>query len=713
VLFAALPNAQAKLVFLTFDELPQPTDIDPSVEVENIRFTYEGGSFAVYNSLDTFAQGVDALNLDGPVLEGDTLGTLTIDFLGAVDEIEFAVALATLDPLVPALSVELFDTSFASLGSTFINNQLADSWDRILARPFLLHRRSIRAANGSHVRPRRRGFGPGLRHRQPQGPDGSRAQQPDSRGPGDTPSGRRSHAPALQTPVLDPHEMNPDLAHPTDCFHQPSHHGACIMTMKNDPRWVEDEIVARNERIELDAAASAGPGPETFDRRDFLRRSLGALATTSMVLSFGEFSKRLAYAGGPGPGYGELFPTIDQATGLLLLKLPEGFTYRSFGWTGDTLQGRALTPGAHDGMAAIPIGANQVVLIRNHELTPPSSGGGSAFRAPTYDPKANGGTTNLLFNLQTGKLERSWASLSGTVTNCAGGPTPWGSWLTCEERFASPGERGLTKTHGWILEIPAFGWARPVPHWDMGRFVHEAIAVDPETGIVYETEDATPSGLFRFIPNVPGNLAQGGKLEMLAVVGQPGIFLGEEQENNTIFDATWVPIADPRVNQGVSCYSQGAALGGAGFARLEGAWYGSGKIFINSTSGGPAGQVWEYDIAAETLRVVFQSPDNGVLDNPDNIAVSPRTGGLILCEDGELEGQRMQVLSTDGQIAPFAQNNIILNGERNGIVGDFRPFEWAGATFAQSSTGQLWLFANIQTPGITFAITGDWERGGL
>ncbi|MGH7960751.1 MAG: alkaline phosphatase PhoX, partial [Candidatus Binatia bacterium] len=97
------------------------------------------------------------------------------------------------------------------------------------------------------------------------------------------------------------------------------------------------------------------------------------------------------------------------------------------------------------------------------------------------------------------------------------------------------------------------------------------------------------------------------------------------------------------------------------------------------------------------------------LDNPDNITVSPR-GGLLLCEDGDLVGQRLIGLTPAGEAFPFAQNNVVLNGEKNGIVGDFRDKEWAGACFSKDGK---WLFANIQTPGITFAITGPWNKNVL
>ena len=156
---------------------------------------------------------------------------------------------------------------------------------------------------------------------------------------------------------------------------------------------------------------------------------------------------------------------------------------------------------------------------------------------------------------------------------------------------------------------------------------------------------------------------------------------------------------------------QGFDKGGASFSRLEGCWYDSGSIFFTSTSGGTVGegQVWHYDPRREELRLIFESPAQRVLDNPDNITISPR-GGILLCEDGDRVGQRLIGLTPRGEIFPFAVNNVVLNGEKNGITGDFRGREWAGATYSPDTR---WLFVNIQTPGITFAIIGPWDNGAL
>jgi secreted PhoX family phosphatase len=135
-------------------------------------------------------------------------------------------------------------------------------------------------------------------------------------------------------------------------------------------------------------------------------------------------------------------------------------------------------------------------------------------------------------------------------------------------------------------------------------------------------------------------------------------------------------------------------------------WHGDGKIYFVATSGGPQrGQVFEYDPKTDRLRLIFSSPGNDVLDSPDNITFSPR-GGMVLCEDGS----GRDGLTLDGQIFRFAENNIVLNGER-GFMGDFSGSEWAGATFEPKNGN--WLFVNIQSPGITFAITGRWKQGPL
>ncbi len=412
------------------------------------------------------------------------------------------------------------------------------------------------------------------------------------------------------------------------------------------------------------------------------------------------------------PGYGPMIPVKDESTGLPLLHLPEGFRYRSFGWRGDPLDSGAPTPGAHDGMAAFGALTGPVTLIRNHELSP-----APAFDARlAYDAQAGGGTTTLTFDPDKGVVIAARASLAGTLRNCAGGATPWGSWLSCEEIVTGPSEQPiLTRPHGYIFEVPANSTATLEPLVDMGRFVHEAIAVDRDTGMVYETEDQRQSGLYRFTPKTRGQLAAGGRLQMLAVDGRQRLDLRTGQRPGARYGVHWVDIDEPNkghadVAKSASggVFAQGLAAGGAIFARLEGAYFNDGRVFVTSTDGGDArmGQVWQLDVKAQELRLVFESPGAHVLNMPDNLVVSPR-GGLVLCEDGTTN-PCVHGLTRDGQIVRFARNNVILNGEHGGIVGDFRAMEFAGATFSPDGR---WLFLNVQSPGFTVAITGPWEQG--
>jgi secreted PhoX family phosphatase len=462
-----------------------------------------------------------------------------------------------------------------------------------------------------------------------------------------------------------------------------------------------------------------------FDRRLFLASSFSAGAALAMqrLVARGELFGSSTYStliAAKGAGaYGPLRPTAANNTGETLLALPEGFQYVIFGKTGDKMSDGNQTPRAHDGMAAFNV-KGELRLIRNHEINNQLGKEGVTIGDPqkSYDTLAGGGTSTLVIDPKTREVKRSFISLSGTLQNCAGGPTPWGSWVSCEETILGPikfkdtrgVERGgFTRNHGYCFEVSATDddLKQAVPLKEMGRFVHEAIAVDPQTGIVYETEDRGSAGFYRFLPKKKGKLADGGQLQMLAIKDKPQFDTRTGQKQGAKYDAVWVKIDNPDPpnpeSDDLSVYKQGLKKGAATFARLEGCWYGNGSIFFTATSGGDQrrGQVWQYTPQGKNdglLTLLFESPDVAVLDGPDNLCVSPR-GGLVICEDGGAE-QFVRGLTPEGKIFDLARN----------VVPGFETREFAGATF--SPDGQT-LFFNIQTPGLSFAVWGPWNEGAL
>lgn len=467
------------------------------------------------------------------------------------------------------------------------------------------------------------------------------------------------------------------------------------------------------------------------NRRDFIKggSTVAASAAFAALASNQAVAASLPYTS----SYGPLAPVADKATGLFLLALPEGFEYTSYGWTGQLQKDGKNTPTDHDGMAVVAARGNTIALVRNYEL----SEGESSKSHPrgdisVYNDAQHGGTGNLLFDVLNGKFISSWNSLGGTIRNCAGGPTPWGTWLSCEETFHPWGEGPQGVNHGYVFEVPGFGISDGKPIREMGRFSHEAAAVDPATGIVYETEDARESAFYKFVPEGKwGDLKSGGKLWAMVLNGQQRIDLRGGLTAGTVWDVTWQEVPDPDA-QNARCYDQ--ATDAAIVERGEGCWYDQGKIYFVSTSGGAAnlGQIFCYDPRKETLTMLFESSDaTAQVDGPDNIAVSPR-GSILMCEDGGSDPKRLVALTKDGNTFPFAENRIALDkGDLSTIDGiypgteaffwddvgestdgtnrrSFTSREWAGATFYGR-----WLFVNIQSPGVTFAITGPWENGAL
>ncbi|MGH3071348.1 MAG: PhoX family protein [Gaiellaceae bacterium] len=480
------------------------------------------------------------------------------------------------------------------------------------------------------------------------------------------------------------------------------------------------------------------------DRRGFLQRV--AVATGGAALwPFADVVATAEASRGATLG-----PVQDLRDGKVRLHLPEGFEYRSFHDTDGppvVLGDGTVLPGRHDGMAAFPGPEGKVWLVRNHEVNGPAP----AFGPGTpYDSGTAGGTTTSLVDGR-GNVHDSFTSLNGTQMNCMGGRMPWGSWITCEETVNGPDvgadftgapNTSLQKQHGYIFEVPAGGQSNRTPIHSAGRFAHEAVAFDPAGGILYMTEDnfGFPSGFYRYTPPVnpmeSGSLADGGQLQMLAVVGQPNANLAAAQRQRATYDVTWVDIEQPDVvfpytpgqpaptsnNDAINFVgNQGRAQGAAWFSRIEGCVYDRGTVYFCCTQGGgPAesgpdtiggfgngnGQIWAYRIEEQTLQLIFESPGAATLDLPDNVTVRSGRGTLVLCEDGTGDNF-LRGLSRGGQIFDIALNRLTRNATGAPRFGE----EFAGATF--SPDGDT-LFVNIQaSQGITFAIWGPWQQLGV
>ncbi|MDH4090303.1 MAG: PhoX family protein [Cyclobacteriaceae bacterium] len=423
----------------------------------------------------------------------------------------------------------------------------------------------------------------------------------------------------------------------------------------------------------------------------------------------------------PGYGYGPLIPDRKR-----IFNLPKGFSYQIISKQGTPMSDGLLVPGKGDGMATFTGNNDRTILIRNHENIPNDLRNGPFGRRNEllfkvdkrkfYDYGSGrfpciGGTTTLVYNHQTKKVEKEFLSLVGTIRNCAGGPTPWNSWITCEETLEKANGT-LEKDHGYVFEVPATengGLAEPIPIKAMGRFNHEAVAVDPKTGIVYLTEDDAEGLLYRFIPSMPGKLHQGGTLQALAYRDQRSLDTRNWEGISPYTLAVkkmspvrWIDLDDIESPHN-DLRHRGFVNGAARFARGEGMWHGNDEVYFACTNGGKkkAGQVFRYKPSPyegtprenETpggIELFAEPNDKDILKYCDNLTIAP-WGDVVLSEDDNhpfLVG-----------ITPAGGYYKL--GENVGYES-----ELAGAVF--SPNGRT-LFVNIQHAGLTLAIEGPWQ----
>ena len=436
----------------------------------------------------------------------------------------------------------------------------------------------------------------------------------------------------------------------------------------------------------------------SLSRRNFL--GLTGVGAASFVLAS---PLKNLYA-----NFAEGQPTASKKFGSLVpdpqgvIDLPKGFKYRILSSVGTEMNDGNLVPDLHDGMAAFPGKNGTTILVRNHELSPAETTDNLNSNIFKYDPRSPGGTTTVIVDSDR-QLQKHFISLAGTNRNCGGGSTPWNSWISCEEDIATPyPPPGYTladvlpywgkveRKHGYNFEVPTTeGVAKPVPLVAMGRFRHEAIAVDPQTGYIYQTEDQLDSCLYRFRPHDSQNLLAGGILEALVIKDFPQIDTSVDLTVGKPYAVRWVKLEDVDPQHDTLRYeaqSKGAAL----FKRGEGICYGNGEMYWTCTNGGSAGvgQIFRYNLAQEKIELFIESPSPEVLDYPDNLILAP-FGDLIVCEDGAGE-QFLVGITPQGQYYRLARNA-------------FNNSEFAGICFAPDGKT---MFVNIYQPGMTLAIWG-------
>ncbi|MFE9043954.1 alkaline phosphatase PhoX [Streptomyces sp. NPDC012421] len=385
-----------------------------------------------------------------------------------------------------------------------------------------------------------------------------------------------------------------------------------------------------------------------MERRSFLR---GAVIGTSAAAFGGTLMAGAAYAAPAQPGtgpYGAL--GAANANGIML---PAGFTSRIVARSGQTVPGTSYTwHNAPDGGACYVDGSGWI-YVSNSEINP--SGGASALR----------------FN-SSGTVTGAYRILSNTRQNCAGGKTPWNTWLSCEE-----------VSLGYVYETDPYGVNAAVRRDAMGRFKHEAAAADPVRRVIYLTEDETSGCFYRFVPTTWGNLASGTLQVLVAGTATSGSF-------------TWQNVPDP---DGSPTTTRTQVSGAKKFNGGEGCHYADDKVWFTTKGDN---RLWQLNLTNNTYELAYDDslvPGGAApLTGVDNVTGSS-SGDLYVAEDGG--NMEICLITPDDVVSPFLR-----------ITGQSAS-EICGPAFSPDGT-RLYFSSQRGTTGsssggITYEVTGPFR----
>ena len=397
------------------------------------------------------------------------------------------------------------------------------------------------------------------------------------------------------------------------------------------------------------------------NRRAFLRRSLvscGLLsvgATSSWAQGLMAVPANINADGGlqtlAGPS--SLGPLLEpDANGI---RLPAGFSSRVIARSGQAVPGTThVWHGAPDGGATFATAGGGWIYVSNAELARPNG----AVSAIAFDAAAN--------------IVGAYSICSNSSSNCAGGPTPWGTWLTCEEVDL-----------GRVIECDPRGINAPQVRNALGWFDHEAVAVDPTTGWLYLTEDRSDGRFYRFRPTTPGNLSA-------------GVLEAAQLSGTAPWTVTWLAVPNPNPT-GNQTRTRKQVKKSTGFNGGEGAWFHNGIVYITTKGDN---RVWALTLATNRMSVVYDDNTNAnpILTGVDNVTVSS-TGAVYVAEDGG--DMQLCVIGSAGDVAPLLKVEFQTSSEITGPA--FSPDGTRLYFSSQRGT------TGSSSGGITYEVTGPFS----